>query len=155
VDREARGGECVRMLSADSSRPEDHTARPPCVPSALFCQYIRDQTSSRASGRARASAYRTLRVARTTFLAGASRGDGRLVSASLLVRCALTNGNWTRVCISGRTITMVLGEIATIDTSRVSSRFSTLVRHPSLIIIRVPFNVIMMGGRWSVLFRLI
>lgn len=31
-----RGGECVRMLSADSSRPEDHTARPPCVPSALF-----------------------------------------------------------------------------------------------------------------------
>ncbi|TGZ53013.1 hypothetical protein DBV15_00545 [Temnothorax longispinosus] len=30
------GGECVRMLSADSSRPEDHTARPPCVPSALF-----------------------------------------------------------------------------------------------------------------------
>lgn len=24
------------MLSADSSRPEDHTARPPCVPSALF-----------------------------------------------------------------------------------------------------------------------
>ncbi|EZA59039.1 hypothetical protein X777_16999 [Ooceraea biroi] len=34
--REGRGGECVRMLSADSSRPEDHTARPPCVPSALF-----------------------------------------------------------------------------------------------------------------------
>jgi len=31
-----RRGECVRMLSADSSRPEDHTARPPCVPSALF-----------------------------------------------------------------------------------------------------------------------
>lgn len=31
-----RGGECVRMLSADFSRPEDHTARPPCVPSALF-----------------------------------------------------------------------------------------------------------------------
>lgn len=29
-------GECVRMLSADSSRPEDHTARPPCVPSAFF-----------------------------------------------------------------------------------------------------------------------
>jgi len=52
VDREARGGECVRMLSADSSRPEDHTARPPCVPSALFCQYIRDQTSSRAVERA-------------------------------------------------------------------------------------------------------
>ncbi|KYN31303.1 hypothetical protein ALC56_14184 [Trachymyrmex septentrionalis] len=36
-DREGeRGGECVRMLSADSSRPEDHTARPPCVLSALF-----------------------------------------------------------------------------------------------------------------------
>lgn len=35
-EKERREGECVRMLSADSSRPEDHTARPPCVPSALF-----------------------------------------------------------------------------------------------------------------------
>ena len=31
-----RRGECVRMLSASSSRPGDHTARPPCVPSPLF-----------------------------------------------------------------------------------------------------------------------
>ncbi|KOC61775.1 hypothetical protein WH47_03032 [Habropoda laboriosa] len=35
-ERERGGRECVRMLSADSSRPEDHTARPPCVPSPLF-----------------------------------------------------------------------------------------------------------------------
>lgn len=31
-----RREQCVRMLSVDSSRPEDHTARPPCVPSPLF-----------------------------------------------------------------------------------------------------------------------
>lgn len=55
------------MLSADSSRPEDHTARPPCVPSALFCQYIRDQTSGpeRADARERVLVHY---VARTTFL---------------------------------------------------------------------------------------